>query len=309
MRRSVAIGVDLGATNCRAALFSEKGELVARRETASVGNCPREEAIDRLALLVTALLEIEDGPVKLLGVGIGCPGPIDREREVVLEAPNMPSWNRVPLRSMLEEKLGVPVALENDANVAVYGEYMRGSGKNVNSLLGLTLGTGIGGGFVEEGRIICGAHGMAWEVGHMYVGGDGIRCGCGAIDCLEVYASGEGIKRWYARESGEEGHSCRDIFQRAAEGEASASQIVSRAATLLGRALASLQKMIDPERIILSGGLSRERELLLEPAEKEARRNLFITSTQDFDLKEATLGTDAGLYGAAELILSRQTGG
>ncbi len=305
MRRSAAIGVDLGATNCRAALFYVSGEPVARREIPSVGSCKQDEAVERLAQLVTDLAGGQEERVELRGVGIGCPGPIDREREVVLEAPNMPSWDHVPLRSLLENKLGVPVALENDANIAVYGEYMCGSGKNVKSLLGLTLGTGIGGGFVEDGRIICGAHGMAWEVGHMHAGAEGIRCGCGAIDCLEVYASGEGIKRWYARERGSEEHSCRDVFHLAGQGDEIASRVVSGAAVLLGRALASLQKIIDPEAIILSGGLSRERDLLLKPAEEEARRNLFASSTQDFDLKEATLGTDAGLYGAAELIFRR----
>lgn len=305
MKRPAAIGVDLGATNCRAALFDRKGELLGRREIASVGGLDPDDAVVQLARLVETLLGHEGGPWKLLGVGIGCPGPIDRDREIILEAPNMPGWKMVPLRSMLEKKLSVPVVLENDANVAVYGEYARGSGRDVDSLLGLTLGTGIGGGYVEEGRIVCGAHGMAWEVGHLYVGGEGIRCGCGAVDCLEVYASGEGIKAWYERRSGATGRSSREIFSLAASGDDDARHAVSGAATLLGRALASLQKIIDPERIILSGGLSRERELLVAPAAEEARRNLFVTSTQHFDLKEATLGTDAGLHGAAELILSR----
>ncbi len=309
MIETCAVGIDFGATNCRAALFSESGELKLRREIPSVGGRPPDEAPERLAELVRALLDEAGGGVRLLGVGIGCPGPIDREREIILEAPNMPLWTRVPLRSMLEDRLSVPVLLENDANLAVLGEYARGSGRNVDSLLGLTLGTGIGGGFVIGGKIVCGAHGMALEVGHLYIGGDGLRCGCGATDCLELYTSGEGIKSWYSRLSGRSGLSCRDVFALARKGEEDAASVVSGAARLFGRALASLQKVLDPERVVLSGGLSREREMFLIPAEEEAKRNLFVTSSQYFDLKEATLGTDAGLHGAAELILSRMRGG
>ncbi len=304
METACAVGVDLGATNCRAALFLAGGKLLGRREIPSVGDRPPGEGVDALATLVESLLREAPATAVVRGVGIGSPGPIDLAAEVVLEAPNMPAWNRVPLRHLLEERLSIPVRLGNDANLAVFGEFVHGSGRDVDSLLGLTLGTGIGGGFVKGGVIDRGAHGMAWEVGHLYVGGEGLVCACGSIDCLELYASGEGIKNGYLRRARGEELSCRDVFAAARGGDRTAGEVILLAATLLGRALGTLQKVIDPERIVLSGGLSREREMLVEPAIAEARRNLFRTSLQHIDIKEAELGVDAGLYGAAELIFS-----
>ncbi|MBN1826333.1 MAG: ROK family protein [Candidatus Eisenbacteria bacterium] len=298
------VGVDLGATHCRAALFSPRGEMGNRLEK----QLPHGDADEQVRFFLVLLEDLLAGEELsgLLGIGIGSCGPIDRERETVLEAPNRPGWNNVPLRRRVEERFSVPVSLENDANVAAFGEHRRGAGRGVRSLLGLTLGTGVGGGFIQDGRILVGAGGMAGEVGHIYIGGEGIRCRCGAVDCLEVYASAEGIKRTYQRRLGEPKEiSCHAIFHLAREGDRLASEVIREASVLLGRGIASLQKVLDPDRIVIGGGLAREWDLLVEPAIREARDSIFVSQRDRFEVLPASLGTDAGLVGAAELVISR----
>ncbi|MFH1681383.1 MAG: ROK family protein [Candidatus Eisenbacteria bacterium] len=297
------MGVDLGATMCRAALLSLEGRLGNRLETRFAPGKTGEE--DR-AVFFRVLEDLLSGEKRagLSAVGVGSFGPLDRERARIEEAPNRPGWKGFPLRAAVEERFGVPVALENDANAATFGEYRRGAGRGAHSLLGLTIGTGIGGGFVAEGKILTGAGGGAAEFGHIYVGGDGVRCRCGALDCLEAYASAEGIKRSYlARAEGAPALSCHGIFHLARGGDPIAAETIERAALLLGRAIASLQKALDPERIVIGGGLSREWDLLVEPAIREARANLFPSRREDFRVLPAALGTDAGVVGAGELAL------
>lgn len=299
--RRFVVGADLGATHCRAGLFStdlELGNRIERRHSREPGGVEEREPFFRI------LDEVLSGEPahRLLAIGVGSFGPLDRERSTIEEAPNRPGWRKTPLRDLLKERYGVPVVLENDANTATYGEYRRGVGRGVSSLLGITLGTGIGGGFVKEGEILIGARGIAAEVGHIHVGGEGIRCGCGSLDCLEAYASAEGIKKAYLRRVPEALEmSCHGIFHLAREGDAVASEVVAGCARILGLGIASLVKILDPERVFVSGGLSRERELLVEPAEATARDNLFESQRSGFRLYPADLGTDAGLWGAAEL--------
>ncbi len=303
MTSAGVIGIDLGATNCRAGFFVGNEPPSLREEIPSVGQFPVEEGVSRLVDLVDSIRR-QEGVGSVEALGIGSPGPIDPTRSVIREAPNMPAWHDVPLRDLLQDRLGLPVFLENDANLAVLGECRRGAGVGAESVLGLTLGTGVGGGFVQGGRLWTGANGMALEVGHIYVGGEGIRCACGALDCLELYCSAEGIKRWYTRRTGNTDPSSHRIFEAARKGEKAALEVVQGASLLLGRAIASLQKTLDPERILVSGGLSREWDLLVGPAAEEAKRGLFRGVAEHFDLRPAALGTDAGLYGAAELALS-----
>jgi glucokinase len=297
------MGVDLGATTVRAALFSTDGRIGNRLETRFAPNGTGEE--DR-AVFFRVLEDLLAGEKRsgLLAIGIGSFGPLDRERTRIEEAPNRPSWKHYPLRASVEERLAVPVVVENDANAATFGEFRRGAGKGAESLLGLTIGTGIGGGFVSGGKILAGAWGNAGEFGHMYVGGEGVRCRCGALDCLEAYASAEGIKRAYrARAPGDPSLSCHGIFHLARSGDRIAVETIETAARLLGRAIASLQKAFDPERIVIGGGLSRERDLLVEPAIREAREHVFPAQRERFHASPAALGADAGLFGAAELAL------
>lgn len=295
------IAVDLGATHCRAAIFSMSGVAGVRLETRFPSDA---DATADQAVFFRVLDDLLAGERRagLLAVGVGSFGPLDRERATILEAPNRPGWKGVPLRSIVERRLGVPVALENDANVATFGEYRLGAGRGAHSLVGLTIGTGIGGGYVANDEILTGFCGSAAEFGHMYVGGEGVRCRCGAVDCLEAYASAEGIKRWYRAQGGASRDlSCHGIFHIAREGDRAASETIAGAARLLGRGIASLQKIFDPERIVIGGGLSREWDLFIEPAVREAAENVFAFQKERLQILPAALGPDAGLAGAAEL--------
>jgi glucokinase len=302
--REFVMGVDLGATTCRAALYSPDGLSGTRLET----RFPPEAGVEQDREVFFRLLEdLLSGERRagLLAVGVGCFGPLDRDRTRIEEAPNRPTWKDAPLRSLVEERFGVPVILENDANAATFGEYRLGAGRGARSLLGLTIGTGIGGGFVADGKILGGAWGAAGEVGHMYVGGEGIRCRCGAVDCLESYASAEGIKRAYlARTDAPRELSCHGIFHLARNGDRTAIEAIEAASRLLGRAIASLQKVLDPERIVIGGGLVREWDFFIEPAVREARGNVFASQKERLTVLPAELGPDAGLVGAGELARS-----
>lgn len=298
------IGVDLGATHCRAGIFSLGGVAGNRLERKLPDSDGPERQTHLILDQIKELLTGEEA-ARLLGIGIGSCGPIDRDRTVILEAPNRPGWVNVPIRALLHNEFQVPVFLENDANVAALGEYRRGAGIGVESLLGLTLGTGVGGGFIQRGEILAGAEGMAMEVGHMYIGGEGIRCCCGAIDCLELYVSAEGIKgTWRRRTEDKQEISCHDIFRLARNGDEAASSVIRNAALYLGRAIASLQKILDPEMIVIGGGLARETDLLVDPAIDEALRNMFRSRRNSVTIVPAALGTDSGLAGAAELAIS-----
>ncbi len=295
------IAVDLGGTNWRIAQYDESGTCLAKTKIRAASELEPEAGLALLGDAIAAFIQKQGGAPAPLAVGVGSPGPISVDRNIVMEAPNLPTWHHVPVRSLLASRLGLPVRLENDANLAALGEFSYGAGRDAESLLMVTLGTGIGGGFVSHGRLWTGAHGAAMEIGHTYVGGD-VRCGCGAVGCIEEYASGPGIARLYAEQTGQtiDSHA---IFERREAGEADATQVVAAASRMLGMGLVSWQKILDPEQIVVSGGLSAQWESFVEPAIAVANENDFESWRGRIRVTRALLGGDAGLAGAAFLAL------
>jgi glucokinase len=309
---ALTAGVDVGGTKIAAGVVDEEGNLLARARHESPAGDPT--AIENtIAELVRALST--DHAVE--AVGVGAAGFIDSERSTVLFAPNL-AWRDEPLKADLERLVGLPVVIENDANAAAWGEFMFGAGADVDDLLLVTVGTGVGGGIVLDGKLHRGAFGVAAEIGHMRVVPNGRRCGCGNLGCWEQYASGTALVR-DARErlasdleGGErllelaEGDLDRldgpMVSKAAKEGDPLAVDLLADLGRWLGEGIASLAAVLDPGAVVIGGGVSEADDLLLEPVRKHFAANLTGHGHRpELTIRKAQLGNRAGLIGAADL--------
>ena len=319
MSRRWVVGVDIGGTNVVVGLVPEEGGAprgLRTRATASLGE--PEEVVGALAGMVGEAIEEGRGDPadEILGVGIGSPGPLDLARGVVLDAFNL-GWKDFALRDSLADALGLPAILDNDANCATWGEYWLGAGRDVESLVGVTLGTGIGGGVVMDGRIIHGASASAGELGHMTIDFHGRRCKCGNYGCLEAYASGPNIAA-RAREGLEAGAesaltglvggdlsrlTAATVYEAILEGDAYAEEVMLETAKILGAGLANIVNLFNPDMIVIVGGVTRAGDYLFGPLRSEVRRRAFRSAEQACRIVPGELPETAGVIGAAGLFL------
>ena len=304
MAREFVIGMDLGGTNLRVAAVDREGgvAVVKRRETAAREG--PEAVIGRVVATVrevAATIQGEGGTVR--GVMLGAPGIIAGGTGTVVSSPNLPGWRDVPLRERVAAAVALPVSLENDANAAAYGEYWRGAGRGCASMVLLTLGTGVGGGLVLGGALWRGADGMAGEIGHVTVDPGGRTCRCGNAGCLETYASATAIVDRYRELAGvEEAAGAEQVHARALEGDANARQAYREAGRALGLAFATLVNLLNPERIVIGGGVLPAWELFMPAAEQELRRRAFAAPAARVRFARAALGELAGVTGAGGLL-------
>ena len=314
-----AIGADLGGTNIRLALVDAEGGLSEpyRYPTPSQGGAAA--IVETLAQGIRVLQhQARAHGIRLAGCGLGVAGLVDGPAGLVYTAPNVAALQDLPLKKLLEEKIDVPVTLENDANVAAFAEYWLGAGRGVGSLICLTLGTGIGSGVILEGKILRGASGAAGEAGHMAVEAEGERCGCGAQGCLEAYSSATAILRdaRAALARGEatslrgpfgarpEALTAKDVSDAARAGDAVARGILERAGRYLGVGLTSLVHLLNPDLITLAGGLTAAGDLLLAPALAELTRRAFPVLLHRTRVEYSALAETAGMLGAAGIVLA-----
>ena len=306
------IGVDVGGTKIAAGVVSSDGDLVAkvRRETPAQDVEAIESAI---ADAVAELRRDHD----VAGIGVAAAGYIDSTRSVVLFAPNL-AWRNEPLRADLEERTGLPVLVENDANAAAWGEFRFGTARDVDDMMLLTVGTGLGGGVVVDGALLRGAFGIGAELGHVRVVPDGIRCGCGNKGCWEMYGSGTALVR-EARELARSGAvpgalllelaggdpekiTGPQVTQAAQEGDPAAQELLADLGRWLGEGSASMAAVLDPAMIVVGGGVAAAGELLLEPMRSAYRRSLTGRGHRpEAEIRLASLGNEAGMIGAADL--------
>jgi glucokinase len=307
------IAVDLGGTNIRAARFvANDPHPVAQVRLSTFAARGREVVISRI---LDAVGQVAGDSPADLRIGIGAPGPLDPKRGIILEAPNLPGWNDVPLRAIVVEALHCPVAIGNDANLAALGEWRYGAGQGAQDVLYLTLSTGIGGGVICSGRLLEGFHGLAAELGHMTLDRNGPVCGCGKQGHLEALASGPAIARRAVEliRSGEPSSLARGgddltgltaalVGEAARAGDSLAKRVVKEAGEAIGCHLASLMHAFDPEVIILGGGVSQMGDLLFEPIQNALRSHILHPRYLDgLRLVPAALGDEAGLIGAMAL--------
>src|SRR5690348_16808353 len=303
---SYSIGVDLGGTNLRVAAIDPNGRILRREgATVSFDGGPRQ-VVNRIVATIERTRENSAGH-DLCGVGIGVPGFIDMDAGLIVGSANLPGFQGFPVRDEIQQQLGTPIALENDANAAALGEMWMGAGKDVKDLILITLGTGIGGGIVMNGRVLHGFTGMAGEFGHMTVFPDGNPCGCGNCGCLEKHASATAVAAM-----GRMMHFGRDVtgakvFDLAKAGNVRAKLIFESVGRALGIALANLINVFNFPLYLLSGGPLPAWELFAPSMFAEIKKRSFIFERTGTRIEKAVLGADAGLYGAAYLPFQHET--
>lgn len=319
----VVLGIDLGGTFVKAALVDRDRRLLAKTTVPTQVESGPDGVMAVMVnaadeLLARAGLDRRD----VLAAGIGAPGPMNWKTGVVFLPPNLPGWRNVPLAEEMERRLGVPCYVENDANAACYGEHWSGAGRGVGNMCLLTLGTGIGGGIVVFGRLLRGIDGTAGEIGHMTLVRDGRPCGCGARGCLEAYASVPAMVKSAVEglESGREsrlrdacagdfhGVTGKLISELAEQGDAFAREIIRETGIWLGLGIANLINLLNPEKIVLAGGMIAAGETLLAPIRETARANAFEVPARRAEIVTAGLGADSGVIGAAACALARLEG-
>jgi glucokinase len=326
--RSIAIGVDLGGTNMRIAAVEDSGQILQVVSTATEVRRNRDDVIAEMSATIKNLVGEYRSSHKLLGIGVGIPGIIDLATGTLHSAANLPGWANYPVRRELENRLGAPVILENDANCAALGEKWTGAGRGVEDLCMLTLGTGVGGGFVINGKPWHGMIGMAGELGHMTVFPEGIPCACGNAGCLEQYASATAIKRMateaIANNASPELARCmeadpkfsaRTVFQCALDGDARALEIFAIAGTALGIVLANLINAMNLPLYVVGGGMSKAWAVFSPALFVQLRKRSIVFRDGEAAIAKnkgtvvvpAQLSGDSGLVGAARLPMIAKT--
>ena len=306
-------GVDLGGTTVKMGLFTEDATLIDKWEI------PTDKAEKGSKILPDIAASIQEKineksleKENIIGVGIGVPGPVD-SKGVIYTAPNL-GWDVFNVNDTLSEMLGLAVKAGNDANVAALGEMWKGGGAGYQNLVTVTLGTGVGGGIIIEGKVLAGYSGAGGEIGHIHVEDNEEKvCGCGNKGCLEQYASATGIvyiaKKRLAKDDapsvlrGHADFSAKTVWDAVKAGDGVAIEIAEQFGEYLGKGLASIACVVNPEIIVIGGGVSKAGEILLDYIVKYYKPYVFKGS-RDTKFALATLGNDAGIYGAAKLMLA-----
>lgn len=285
------IGVDVGGTKILAGLVGRDGAVAAHREHPT----PLESEGALLDGLETAVRELLDESV--VAVGFGIPSRIDQRAGIAIGSVNIPLVG-VPFRDVMRERLGLPVAIENDANAAAIAEWKAGAGRGANDLVMLTLGTGVGGGLILGGRPYRGSIGAGGELGHIVIVHDGAPCGCGGRGHLESYVSGKAADE-VAREAFGPAADAHRLVRLANEGDALAIELLTEIGRKLGSGIAGLINTFDPELVVIGGGFAAAGELLLAPAREVIERDVLKPMRDEVRVVRAELGTSAGMIGAA----------
>ena len=320
-----SIGVDLGGTNLRIAAVDSDGKLLEKLTLGAEVSRGRDFVITEMCNAIQSLRTKYHGSGELVGIGIGVPGFIDMSAGMVMQSPNLPDWTSFPVRDEIEKRLGTTVILENDANSAAMGEKWLGAAREYDHMAMYTLGTGVGGGLVFNGRLWHGMTGMAGELGHFTVYANGHPCGCGNHGCLEQYASATAIVRM-AREAIAAGESTelerlsrdpvqftsRSIYNLALQGEAAAKRIFENVGRALGIGIGAMVNSLNLPIYVIGGGVASSWDAFAPAMFEEMKFRSVIYSLTSPDVvghdkgtivTRALLGSDAGLYGAARLPL------
>lgn len=310
----LALAVDLGGTNLRAAVVNRDGDIQAETQQRTQSSDGPDAVIERIAAAVNDIAESNQVPNDV-PVGLASPGPLDPRTGVVYFSPNLPGWTNIPLAAKLRERTKREVVLSNDANAAALGEVFFGAGKGTRNLLYLGLGTGVGGGIYSEGLLIDGVRGMGGELGHVTVDLNGPRCSCGSVGCIEAYTSAWALTRdalalvdsgrgdAILRAAGDRDNvGPRALGQAASDGDAATLALLERAGHALGAGMASFVNIFNPEVIAIGGGVSLIGDPLLEPARRALATFAMPIMLENVKVVPSQLGVKTGIYGAAALV-------
>jgi glucokinase len=316
------VGVDVGGTNIVVGTVAQDGsELVGVVSEPTRAEEGADAVVERIITLVRASMAQAKGK-EIAGVGIGSPGPLNTKTGVVLLTPNL-GWVNMPLRDRVAAGLGLPATLDNDANCAIFGEWWRGAARGAEYVVGLTVGTGIGGGIVLQGDVYHGASDIAGEIGHMTIDSTGRRCKCGNYGCLEAYASGPAIAARAVEgiEAGVEtalpdyvgGNlkliTAQVVYEAAHDGDDYALEVVRDTAKFLGAGVASIINIFNPQVVVICGGVTLAGDKLFIPLRSEVNRRAFKPAVEVCRILPGELTGTAGVWGAAAVFIKRTWGG
>jgi glucokinase len=308
---SFILAADLGGTNLRMAVATPSGHIEYRARSETPESRKRDDIVDAIAAIADeclAAVRARDGKVECFGVAV--PAVLDAVRGVVHYSPNLPDLNGLNLKQILTDRTGLEVVIENDANAAAVGEQWLGASKGFDDSICVTLGTGVGGGVISRGRLLRGIDGTAGEIGHVCVEPLGVPCGCGSTGCLEQYSSGTAIERMTKELAGRFPDSVLStlreveplaVFEAGKAGDPLALEVFSRVGYYLGIVFAGLINVLNPEVIVIGGGVSRGWDLFIENTRQQILERAFQQPAERVKLVRAALGDDAGILGAAHL--------
>ncbi|GMA60100.1 ROK family glucokinase [Alicyclobacillus fastidiosus] len=307
-------GVDVGGTSIKTALVTATGQIIVKQAFATQSESSVEHICLKLrGVLKESLQQTKHKLADVAGVGVGLPGFLDLRNGIILKLPNI-GWENIPFIDIAEDVFGLPVVMENDAKVAALAESWTGAGRNALVLVCVTVGTGVGGGFVLHRHLYRGVNGMAGEVGHLTVDRNGLACHCGRRGCLETVASATAMIR-RAKELQQAGQmpsqvaidDAKTIFDLAAQGDEAAQQVVRETADWLGYGLSMIAGTINPDTILIGGGVSTAGDAFLKPVTDAFRRYALDLVSQAATIAPAQLGNDAGVIGASRLVSTRES--
>jgi glucokinase len=317
-RTRYIVGLDLGGTNIVCGAMPEDGSrTIALRTEPTRSDQGADAVVERMARMIDTVIAetiAETGARRsdFIGVGIGSPGPLDRHRGVVIVTPNL-GWTDFPLRDRVSEAVNLPATLDNDANCATIGEWWQGAAKGARNVVGMTIGTGIGGGLILEGRLYHGSSDVAGEIGHTTIDSTGRRCKCGNYGCLEAYASGPAIAE-RAREALERDSAgsilpdmvggkldlitAQTVYEASGRDDPLATEVVRDTARFLGAGIANLLNIFNPDVVVIAGGVTQAGNAIFEPMRTEVRRRAFKPAVEACSIVPAILTGSAGVVGA-----------
>ncbi|MGG1400555.1 ROK family glucokinase [Bacillus salipaludis] len=312
------VGVDLGGTTTKLAFLTTSGDILQKWEIPTDNSDEGRNITGNIAKAISEkLASLGENKNRLIGIGMGAPGPVDYENGVILNVVNLGWKENYPLKEQLEVTTALPAAIENDANCAALGEMWKGAGGGAKDLVCVTLGTGVGGGVIIGGNIVQGSNGAAGEIGHITaVSNGGAPCNCGKTGCLETVASATGIVRLATKEilkgdlKGELAEkqaangkiTAKDVFDSARNGDQMAVKVLDEVTFHLGLVLANIGNTLNPQKIVIGGGVSKAGDFLLNSVKQQFNQFAFSSVKESTELALATLGNDAGVIGAAWLI-------
>ncbi len=308
------VGLDLGGTLIKVGLVNEKGKILKKEQLPTLGKKGKRTVLSQMEKGVKFALK---GEKNVFGIGIGTPGLVDKNGKV-FSAPNLPDWDNLPLKKLFQDKFHLPVVVENDVNTITSGEYLYGAGKGYKNIICITLGTGLGGGMILDGKLFRGSKLSATEIGHIPICFDGPKCNCGNVGCIERYVGAEYISQ-IARDAIKKGRKSkikeiikgdlkkitpRVISQAYQKGDSLAKEIWEKVGLYLGTMLSGMINLLNPEIIIIGGGIAQAGKPLFDSVDKEIKKRAFPLLVKDVKVVPAKLGTDSGIISAASLIKS-----
>ncbi|TGK04989.1 ROK family protein [Leptospira semungkisensis] len=299
---SLVLGMDIGAQSVKACLTNQEGSLLYQCDRKTGPETDNKEFLSLLEDSVSEILRFSKEPIA--SIGIGSPGPIDKENGILVSSANLPKLKNVPLVSHLKNTFRIPVYYDNDANCAALGEYWFGSGKNSPNLIVLTLGTGLGGGWILEGKLFDGYKGNSLEVGHTTIRPGGALCGCGQRGCIEAYFSASGFSSRYQEKTGKILSSVESLFEEEEKGDPSSKQILEEGIEALAETIRNLIHLFNPECIVLSGGIAKSYSKFGKRLENRVGEIIFPIFKDYTRILPG--GSVTGALGAASLCLDNK---